>query len=113
MALDKDDFLGKESLAKDKAAGSAWKLCSFTIETETPLMLQSSAPVIYKGKVLGVTTSSGYGHTLKKNICYAYIPVEEASYEQGYEIEVYKELYPARLESSRVLYDPKRKKILL
>jgi 4-methylaminobutanoate oxidase (formaldehyde-forming) len=113
VALDKDDFLGKEALAKVKAAGPAWKLCSFTIETETPLMLQGSAPVIYQGKVLGVTTSSGYGHTLKKNICYAYIPVEDASYEQGYEIEVYKEVYPARLESSRVLYDPERKRILM
>jgi 4-methylaminobutanoate oxidase (formaldehyde-forming) len=112
VALDKDDFIGKEALTKVKAAGPAWKLCSFTIEAETPLMLQGSAPVIYNGKVLGVTTSSGYGHTLKKNICYAYIPVAEAAYEQGYEIEVYKEVYPARLESSRVLYDPKREKIL-
>jgi glycine cleavage system aminomethyltransferase T len=76
-------------------------------------MLQSSAPVIHKGNVLGVTTSSGYGHTIQKNICYAYIPVEAATAEQGFEIEVYKELYPARLEPSRVLYDPERKRILM
>ena len=113
VALEKDDFIGKEALMRVKNEGPRFKLCTFTIETETPLMLQGSAPIIYKGKVLGVTTSSGYGHTVKKNVCYAYIPVEEASYEEGYEIEVYKEGYPAKLEPSRVLYDPKREKILI
>ncbi|MBT8367753.1 MAG: FAD-dependent oxidoreductase [Deltaproteobacteria bacterium] len=113
VALAKDDFIGNEALMRVKNEGPRFKLCTFTIETETPLMLQGSAPIIYKGKVLGVTTSSGYGHTVKKNICYAYIPVEEASYEEGCEIEVYKEMYPAKLEPSRVLYDPERKRILM
>jgi glycine cleavage system aminomethyltransferase T len=113
VALDKDDFIGKEALMRVKNEGPRFKLCTFTIETETPLMPQGSAPIIYKGKVLGVTTSSGYGHTVKKNVCYAYIPVDEASYKEGYEIEVYKERYSAKLEPSRVLYDPKREKILI
>jgi len=113
VALEKDDFIGKAALARIKTEGARLRLCTFTIAAETPLMLQSSAPVIYKGKVLGVTTSSGYGHTIKKNICYAYLPVEAATAEQGYEIEVYKKVYPARLESSRVLYDPARKRILM
>ena len=113
VVLEKDDFIGKAALARIKTEGARLKLCTFTIAAETPLMLQSSAPVIYKGEVLGVTSSSGYGHTIKKNICYAYIPVEAATAEQGYEIEVYKEVYPARLEPSRVLYDPERKRILM
>jgi glycine cleavage system aminomethyltransferase T len=76
-------------------------------------MLQGSAPIIQRGKVLGVTTSSGYGHTVKKNICYGYILVKDAGSDDGFEIEVYKKLYPLRLEPSRVLYDPKREKILM
>jgi 4-methylaminobutanoate oxidase (formaldehyde-forming) len=75
-------------------------------------MLQGSAPIIHGGKVVGVTSSAGYGHTLGKNICYGYILEENTSNQEGYEIEVYKEVYPARLESNRALYDPKRKKIL-
>jgi glycine cleavage system aminomethyltransferase T len=54
----------------------------------------------------------GYGHTIGKNICYGYISVADASHDEGYEIEVYKEVYPAKLEPSRVLYDPEREKIL-
>jgi len=113
VALEKDDFNGKEALAKVKTEGPGWKLCSFTIDSEEPLMLQGSAPIIKGGKVLGVTTSSGYGHTVKKNICYGYIPVKYAGSDDGFEIEVYKKLYPLRLEPSRVLYDPKREKILM
>ncbi len=113
VALDKDDFNGKKALAKITTEGPGWKLCSFTLDSEEPVMHQGSAPIIFKGKVIGVTTSSGYGHTLKKNICYGYIPVENAGSDDGFEIELYKKLYPLRLEPSRALYDPERKKILM
>ena len=113
VALDKDDFIGREALAKIKAEGPKWKLCSFTIDTGEPLMLQGSAPIIHQGEVLGVTASSGYGHTVKKNICYGYIPAEKADPANGFEIESYKEVYTAVLEPSRILYDPERKKILM
>ena len=113
MALDKDDFIGKGALTRVKAEGPKWKLCSFTIDTGEPLMLQGSAPIIQGGKVLGVTSSSGYGHTVKKNICYGYIPAHAADINSEFEIESYKEIYPAKLEPSRVLYDPAREKILM
>ncbi len=113
VALDKDDFIGKQALAKIKAEGPKWKLCSFTIDTGQPLMLQGSAPVVHNGQVLGVTTSSGYGHTVKKNICYGYISAEKADPVNSFEIESFKEVYPATLETSRVLYDPERKKIFM
>jgi 4-methylaminobutanoate oxidase (formaldehyde-forming) len=112
VALDKDHFIGQEALAKIKAEGSQWKLCSFTIDAGRPLMLQSSAPIINNGEVVGVTTSSGYGHTVKKNICYGYIPAGKAESADVYEIESYQAVYPATLEPSRVLYDSERKKIL-
>jgi 4-methylaminobutanoate oxidase (formaldehyde-forming) len=112
VALDKENFIGRDALARIKAEGSKWKLCTFTLETTKPLMLQGSAPIIHGGKVIGVTSSAGYGHTLGKNICYGYIPEEITSNREGYEIEVYKEVYQAKLESNRALYDPERKKIL-
>ena len=113
VALDKKEFIGKEALAKIKTEGPKLKLCSFTIDTGSPLMLQGSAPIIQGGKVLGVTSSSGYGHTVKKNICYGYIPADLADPDSEFEIESYKEVYTAKLESSRVLYDPERKRILM
>jgi sarcosine dehydrogenase len=111
VALEKSDFIGKQALAKIKAEGPKMKLCTFTIASERPLMFHGSAPIIRSGKVLGVTTSSGYGHTIGKNICYGYIATEEAAHGDGYAIEAYQQLYKARLEPRRALYDPERKKI--
>jgi len=99
-------------LARIKAEGATWELCSFTIDIGVPLMIQGSAPILHDGKVVGVTTSSGYGHTIGKNICYGYRTVENALSGDSFEIESYKEIYPAKLEPNRVLYDPERKKIL-
>jgi len=110
--LEKDDFVGKESLTKIKAEGPEFKLCSFTIDADKPLMIQGSAPIIHEGEVVAVTTSTGFGHTIGKNICYAYLPVDKASLKDGFEIESYKERYLAKIQPSRVLYDPERKKIL-
>jgi len=59
-----------------------------------------------------VTTSSGYGHTIGKNICYGYLPADMANVVDGFEIESYKTIYPAKREASRALYDQKREKIL-
>jgi 4-methylaminobutanoate oxidase (formaldehyde-forming) len=112
VALGKEGFIGREALIKVKDEGPKWKLCSFTIDAGRPLMLQGSAPIVQGGKVLGVTTSSGYGHTIGKNICYGYLLAGMPVVEDGFEIESYKTVYPARLEINRQLYDPNRKRIL-
>jgi len=113
VALDKDDFIGKEALARMKAEGPKWKLCTFTIDADKPVMVQGGAPIILNREVIGGTTSSGYGHTVGMTICYGYIPAQYASGENRFEIEMYKEVYPARLEPQRALYDPERKRIMM
>jgi 4-methylaminobutanoate oxidase (formaldehyde-forming) len=104
VALEKEDFIGKAALTEIKAKGAPWKLCSFTINADKPLMLQGSAPILLNGSVVGVTTSSGFGHTIGKNICYGYLPKDQARGD-GFEIESYQQKYEAKLEPSRVLYD--------
>jgi 4-methylaminobutanoate oxidase (formaldehyde-forming) len=112
VALDKKDFIGKKALAKIKSQGPKWALSTFTIDAGAPLMLQGSAPILQGGRVVGVTTSSGYGHTIGKNICYGYLPADMKHGVDGYEIESYQTVYPAQLEADRQLYDPERKRIL-
>ena len=43
---------------------------------------------------------------------YGYLSLEKAGVVDGFEIESYNELYLAKIEPGRVLYDPERKKIL-
>lgn len=112
VALEKEAFIGRQALSKIKAKGPEWKLCTFTVDTGAPLMLQGSAPIIHNGKVVGVTTSSGYGHTIGKNICYGYLPAGMDAVKNGFQIESYQTVYPAKRELNRALYDPERKQIM-
>jgi sarcosine dehydrogenase len=112
VALNKGDFLGRDALAKVKEQGPNWKLCTFTLDAQEPVMLRGSEPIVHNGKVIGVTTSCGYGYTVGKTIAFGYIPVAEAGHTDGYEIEAYTEIFPARREPNRALYDPQRDKIL-
>jgi 4-methylaminobutanoate oxidase (formaldehyde-forming) len=75
-------------------------------------MLRGSEPILHKGRVIGVTTSGGYGYSIEQTIAYGYVPIAEGEHSKDYEIEVYTEIYPARREPKRALYDPERKKIL-
>ncbi len=112
VALNKGDFLGREALVKAKKEGSRWKLCTFTIDADQPVMLRGSEPILHEGKVIGVTTSAGYGYSVAKTIAYGYVPPNKSGHSDGYEIECTKQIYPATREPQRALYDPERKKIL-
>jgi 4-methylaminobutanoate oxidase (formaldehyde-forming) len=112
VSIHKGDFLGRDALKIVKEKGPRWKLCSFTLDAQRPVMLRGSEPILHHGKVVGVTTSCGYGHTVARTIAYGYVPIAEADHADGYEIESYTQIYPARREPDRALYDPQRRKIL-
>jgi 4-methylaminobutanoate oxidase (formaldehyde-forming) len=113
VALNKGDFLGCEALRKTKAEGPRWELCTFTIEADAPVWLHGSEPILSNGTVVGVTTTGGYGFTVGKSIAFGYLAVEDAEHAEDYQIEAYREQYPAKRAVNRALYDPARKQILM
>jgi sarcosine dehydrogenase len=113
VALTKSDFLGKEALVGIHVQGPRQILCTFTLETEQPVMLRGGEPILFQDRVIGVTTSGGYGYTVAKTIAYGYLAPGDAGPTTGYQIEVLGDRYGARRESQRALYDPQRKKILI
>ena len=112
VALDKGDFLGAEALARVKQSGPRHRLCVFTLEApaEAPAAVSGGEAILRSGKVLGVTTSGNYGHTIGRSIVFGYLPSEEAGHDD-YEIEAFCEAVPAR-RHARSLYDPERRRIL-
>ena len=110
--LDKGSFIGRESLVKIKREGPKWKLCTFTLNHDQPKLLSGGETISCRGKVVGVVSSGGYGHTVKKTIALGYLPVEEADHKDGYAIEVYREAIPAT-RLAKAPYDPERKRIFL
>ncbi|MGH6949104.1 MAG: GcvT family protein [Kiloniellales bacterium] len=108
VALDKGDFVGRDALLDAKERGPRRKLCYFTLDNWAPVA--GGEAILRNGKVLGVTSSGGFGYTLGKPIVFGYLATEEAGHDD-YEIEVDCEPVPAK-RHARALYDPERKRLL-
>ena len=65
----------------------------------------SGEAILYKGEVVGTTTSAGHGHTLGCAIAFGYLPGELAENED-FEIEAFLTRWPTK-RGPRCLYDPK------
>jgi heterotetrameric sarcosine oxidase gamma subunit len=107
VALDKGDFIGRAALARIKAEGVKRKLCSLTIDGFEPL--HGGEAILHEGKVVGSTSSTGYGYTLGKTIAFGYLPMELAN-ETRFEIEAFGKAYAAK-RGPRVLYDSQMERL--
>ena len=84
--LDKGDFIGRETLAKQKEAGVQRKLVGFEV-TERGIA-RDDQDVIINDQRVGKVTSGSPAPYLKKNIGFAYLPVEFATVGQEIKIDV-------------------------
>ena len=109
VALDKGDFLGAEMLAQIKDEGPKQRLCCFLLDPDA--IVYGGEAVLRKGRVLGITTSGNYGHTVGKSIAFGYLPVDETA-NQNFEIDCFGEPVPAT-RCDTVPYDPQRRRILM
>jgi sarcosine dehydrogenase len=109
VALDKGDFIGRDALARARAEGPKRRLCVFLLDEPVPVY---GGEAIYAadGRVLGVTSSGGFGHTVGKSIVYGYVPAEDTKATR-YEIEAFMRRVPAT-RIDKAPYDPERKKLL-
>jgi 4-methylaminobutanoate oxidase (formaldehyde-forming) len=107
VALDKGPFIGREALTRVKAEGVTRKLCSFTVNGFAPF--HGGEAIIHDGKVVGSTTSTGFGHTLQRTIAFGYLPAGLAG-ETRFEIEAFGKAYAAT-RGPRCLYDPKMERL--
>ena len=104
----KGDFIGREALEKVREEGPDQRLCTFTIEGDAHVF--GGECISRNGKVLGVTTSADFGHTVGKPIVMGYVPSEEAGH-SDYEVEAFAESFRAT-RATEPLYDPARSRIL-
>ena len=110
VRLDKGDFIGREALLKAKEAGLQQKLCTLVLDSEDYAPLYGGEAVYSQGKVIGRVRSGGYGYTVKRNIVYAYLPVELAKTGTRLEVEVFDQRLAAQVAPT-VLVDPKGERL--
>lgn len=109
--LDKGDFIGREALVKQKAEGVKRKLCTMVLtDGDDFTQIYGGEAIYHEGKVLTRVRSGGYGFTVKKNILYAYLPIELAQKGNRFTIDLIEGRREAEVTAS-VLYDPKGEKL--
>ena len=93
--LDKGDFVGREALARQKAEGVKRKLVGFEVTDRG--IARDDHEVLIDGERVGKVTSGSPAPFLKKNIGFAYVPVEFASVGQQIQIDVRGKLVGAQI----------------
>ena len=105
VKFDKENFVGKESIAEILEVGPKRKLSAFVVDTDNSDVL-GDEPIWHDGKVVGWATSGGYAHWSKASCALGYLPSELSDVNEGFEIEVLGILREAK-RINEPLFDPK------
>jgi 4-methylaminobutanoate oxidase (formaldehyde-forming) len=113
VRLNKGAFVGREALQRIKAEGIQRRLCTLTLTDDAYVLYGGEA--VYAGgpadsRIVGRLRSAGYGYTVRKNIGYAYLPVELAEIGTPLVVEVFGERVAAQVAPD-ILYDPRGDRI--
>ena len=103
--LDKDDFIGREALARQKQDGVKRKLVGFEVTDRG--IARDGQEVIVNSERVGKVTSGSPAPFLKKNIGFAYVPVEYANMGQEIKIDVRGRLVGAQIVKTPFYKRPK------
>lgn len=108
VKLDKDEFIGREALAAQKADGVARKIVG--IEVEGQAIPRHGYEVLdAEGNKVGEVTTGYHSITLDKNIAMALVEATHAALDTPLQVKVRRKVFPAKVIKKR-FYTPNYKK---
>lgn len=102
--FDKPAFIGREALLERRAQPPKRRLVTLTVAA-TDVDPSGFEPVWIGERLVGYTTSGGYGHTTGQSIAMAYLDADAIDAAAAYEVHVLGERRAARL-ATQALHDP-------
>ena len=87
VAYGKESFVGKAATLKVKQTGITTQLVYVEVDPGD-CDVRGGEPAIADGRVVGVTTSGGYGHYTRKSLGFAYVEPALAAPGTGFEIDL-------------------------
>lgn len=98
--LDKEEFIGKEVVAKQKAEGTERKLVG--IELEDKAIPRATYPVETEdGTQVGVVTTGYHSISLEKSICFAMVQTAYSKLDTPLWIRIRKKVFPGKVVKKR------------
>jgi dimethylglycine dehydrogenase len=107
--MDKGDFVGREALAKRKEEGIALA-CVYLQVGDGDADPLGNEPIFDGERIVGVSTSGGYGHAVGKTLAFAYVEPGLAAPGSRVEIEILGERRKAEVLGEPA-YDPMNQRL--
>ena len=107
---DKDDFVGKGALLREKQRGSAKRFATFIVEAnghDAPFM----STIWHGDDVVGEVTSGGYGYRVDASIALGVVRSDLAEPGTALEIEIFGERCKAIVQEDQPLWDPENERL--
>ena len=95
VKLDKEEFIGKDALAKQKAEGPVQKLVG--IELADKAIPRHGYVVLKDGNAIGEVTTGYHTISTDKSVCMALIDTQYAKLDTEVEIQIRKKVFPGKV----------------
>jgi dimethylglycine dehydrogenase len=107
--LTKNDFIGRDAAAKEKADGPTRRLVTFTVDAGQGDVF-GDEPISQNGEIVGWVTSGGYAHHADKSVAMGYIQADLAQDGAQFSIELLGEHLVAAIAADP-LFDPQAERM--
>ena len=109
VRFDKGDFVGRDSLIRQKELGIPCKLVMLEVDAGQADAYADEC-ILKDGQPVGRVTSGGYGHRVAKSLALGYVRADLAAPGTRLEVEILDEMRPALVIQSPV-YDPENQRL--
>ena len=96
VKLDKDEFIGKEALAKQKAEGAPQKLVGIELNDKA-IPRHGYAVLNMEGETIGEVTTGYHTISTDKSVCMALIDAQYAKLDTDLQIQIRKKVFPGKV----------------
>lgn len=107
--FDKGDFVGRDALLQRQKEPLKWNIAYVEVEADDT-DVRGAEPVFDGEKLIGVTSSGAYGHTVKKSLAFVFVPPEYAAPGTTFDIEIMSHRRQAKVLPVPA-YDPQNKRL--
>ncbi len=110
VSMNKADFVGREALERIGREGVALKLVYLAVDA-LDADCMGGEPIYAAGKLVGVTTSGGFGHRVQKSLAFAYVDPSLTGVGTKLEVELLEDRRSASVLESEPAYDPANERL--
>lgn len=110
IAWDKPNFVGKSALSIEKQHGVSKQFVTLVVDSDE-YDAPENTTVWHTGKIVGLTTSGGYGHRVNSSLALAMVPSTLTNSGTEFELEIFGKKHRAVVAEGQAVWDNRNERI--